>query len=301
MWRQSFQHLDWEALCAGLKKDVVLKKSFKQAQETIASPSSKSWHGSDVSTETRHVLEVARHFLCLSEKELRKQVPSSKESKLPKSVLATLPSIQLPGPDGEIEEVFLFKHPQFPFRTATLRSSASQAMSTGVMSASNHNYEQQALDVFKHTQSQCIDEQGVRSLCQKEPHMLTLEEFCGKNFFKKLQQLEPNNEAASDEELEEEDDTALMNLVGAAAPSLARVSSSASLGDLGMSRAASFQTPKSKPSRRETSMQEEHSVDDAGSVSGKDSLLTSMDKSSEKKGQQGLVVCHLMLTSIESV
>ena len=291
-WKTSFTHLSWEEMCERVKSEPATKKAFREAQATMADPSSRPWQSSQVLSETNFVLEICKHYICLSEKELRKQVPSAKGSKIPKSILQSLPSVQMAGPDGEVEELFLFRHPSEPFRTATLRSMCKQVLSTELMAASSHNYEQQATDLFRHRYSKFIDEQGVKTVLNKEPNILSLEEFCDKSFFKKLEHDPGGKGCGSD--AEDDDDSSLMNLVGSAAPTIARASSASSIQEMpSVRKPGAFTTPKQSKSHSKTAKDVEEVVmeggdamDGVGSVSGKDSLLTSLDRSGEKKGEQ---------------
>ena len=293
-WKQAFAaQMTFDAMAEGVKKNPYIKMAFKQAQQSMADPSSKSWRGSQVCTQTSHVLEISKHYLALSEKELKKKFLNGKSGKIPKALLQTLPSVHIQGPDGEAEEIFLFKHPSKPFRSAVIKSAAQQCLSTEVMSAATHQYEHQGQDVFKHIQSSSMDEQGLKTVLNKEPHIVTLEEFCEKNAFKR-----PQADIVKDEETDledEEEEASLMNLVGSAAATIQRSSSAGSLQDMGIKRASSMTTPKqtkstSWASQMHTPADGDGELDEGdavGSVSGKDSLLTSLDRSGgDKSGEQ---------------
>eukprot|EP00971_Amphidinium_carterae_P352629 6492681-Amphidinium_carterae.3 len=116
-WHAGFKHLEFKEL-VDLSKSEDFKGTVQKARAVFQNTQRPPEVASSVNTSTSLGYQVERHFLGVSEKEMRK---AGECQRIKKSVLAKVPSITIPAEDGQgSEQLFLFADSTHPLRRVKL-------------------------------------------------------------------------------------------------------------------------------------------------------------------------------------
>ena len=174
-WQRAFAHLTWPRLCESLKTDESVMSSWRQAQET-KNGVTRTWPSTEVSENTRFVIEVEKSFKVLTDRELKKALGVQR---LTKEMVKTIPCITVPTPSGTPETLWAFKDESSPWRRASVKMVVEDAQSVQQMSASNHLWEGQGDQMMKHVTEALSNKAAITELLEKDS-LSSLESFLEK-------------------------------------------------------------------------------------------------------------------------
>eukprot|EP00971_Amphidinium_carterae_P352906 6492769-Amphidinium_carterae.4 len=179
---QAFFWLDWQALCARHHKDKAFAGIVGDARQAKAGHRHKPAVDEEVVAATKVELELERSFICLSDREMRRD---ASVSRIPKGALKSVPQIEVPGEGGgERETVYCFKEPSEPYRKLHVKVNIASQHTRTPMPLRNFVYAEQGGDVQNWLVETTAAETGVANLLDKEVHMVSWEDFKSKKLTK---------------------------------------------------------------------------------------------------------------------
>eukprot|EP00971_Amphidinium_carterae_P333414 6468159-Amphidinium_carterae.7 len=117
LWKAGFTHLTWDHLCLNASSDQEFKRFLQAAEKTLDGTEEKP-KGERVYVQQSHGLQLERVFLCVTEREMRKE---GNLQRVPRACLKGLNSVEVPSACGTFKETaYLFVHPSHPFRTCRM-------------------------------------------------------------------------------------------------------------------------------------------------------------------------------------
>eukprot|EP00971_Amphidinium_carterae_P351492 6492140-Amphidinium_carterae.1 len=256
-WRvhsQHFNHMTWQQYCVALnegeEKDIAQFKAFvADAQDKALNPDKKkqAWLPQAVSQTQSAVTELSKHYIALSQGDLKKVLGLRS---ITKGLLSTLPSIEVVNEQGLSECLYLFLDPEKPFRSLQVKALGSFNHSTHCLATDQQTWTQQATEVWKHNLVSKMKTDGVNALLHATS-VMELGDFIEKQKQEKSTDENPLKAKASLDSLgnydvdDEEDD--IGELVGEASTSIQPIAPSgllilASSGSM-TSQAQTYTTP----------------------------------------------------------
>eukprot|EP00971_Amphidinium_carterae_P352480 6492614-Amphidinium_carterae.4 len=244
LWTKCYDFLSWDTFSSRCQdsKNVTFQESLKEATQNLEDITQRTFRASTVETGLQSSVLITRHFLALTEKDLRK---ITNKEKISKADVASLPCLHGKDIHGQVEDYFLFKDPDHPYRTAQLQTSMASALSTPTLSSSLHCWQGQEEAQFQHTTTQALTDAGVANVMARESCWLSIPDFLEQK--QKKAEKEADELEASEVPIEaleglgvdedEGDVDQQVSIVGAAAAvhmkaqKLARSASSNSVGD----------------------------------------------------------------------
>eukprot|EP00971_Amphidinium_carterae_P351487 6492137-Amphidinium_carterae.3 len=123
-------------------------------------------------------LECSRSFLLMTAKELRK---SAQLTKIPKHLVKNVPTVMIRSESdpSQLQEAYIFKHPQKPFRELTIKTYQQVHKKIAALQASQHVWSEEADMALAHQSGKQLDTMKMRHLVDKDGFP-TLEEILAK-------------------------------------------------------------------------------------------------------------------------
>eukprot|EP00971_Amphidinium_carterae_P329360 6461748-Amphidinium_carterae.1 len=163
-----------------------------------------------VTTQKDFSIDVSKRFLILGEKEMKKQLGSQK---LSQKQMHGVPQLRIMNEDGQWEQVFVFPHPDHPWREACISFKQGVVQSGHVLDCSKHAWKGQGDAMYQKSVAASTSEANMQAFFGKDGGMTTLEDFTTKAL--KTKEEAAQNPSHDQSLVKDSDDEA--PLVGAAA------------------------------------------------------------------------------------
>ena len=174
-WRQGFGWMGWQQLTqefhsSGSTLRPYIEMVMKKVEQNLSAE-----QGPGVVAGQLVEVEVSRLFQVANEQEIKSK---TKQNRLPKSLLRSLPSLELPCENGDGKETcYVFKHPRAELRECRMTVKLQCAMENEELAKNGVLYPEQAEHHFAHAVGQHVSQMGMGSVLGKESSLTTFAEW----------------------------------------------------------------------------------------------------------------------------
>ena len=174
----AFPMLEWDALCERYHGDKAFKDEFDAAAKVLAG-APKEFHGSIVQGGVEHAIDLTQKFTLLTERQLANL---SQRTRLPKSIVRNVPSVELPSElGGRWEKYYVFRGKTQGYRIMTVRQTLATTMSSVSLDPHGQIRPRQANEFLERELLKQHEVSRLREVIEKSPDTFrTLEEFLPK-------------------------------------------------------------------------------------------------------------------------
>eukprot|EP00971_Amphidinium_carterae_P333199 6467795-Amphidinium_carterae.2 len=175
---QAFFWIDWTTLCTRVRNDKTFSSVVSEAREAKAGRGARPAVEEEVIAATKIELELERSFICMNEKEMRRDAAVSR---IPKMAIKNVPQLEVPAEGGgETETVYCFKNPDDYYRKLHVKVNIGCQHLKTPMPAKNFVYQDQGGDIHTWLLEATSAGNGVANLLEKEVHLVSWEDFKAK-------------------------------------------------------------------------------------------------------------------------
>ena len=168
-WQAGFSWLTWDELCKeyGNSTSPYLP-TIEAVMEKVCNGTLPN-SGPSVFQSREVTIEITKQMLVATEADLRKRLALSR---VPRSLLQSLPSLELPGESGVIETHYAFLPDDGSFKTCTMKQVMSCTMESEMMEQGKEYWDGQGEKTFLHHVQVQGKASGISSLL-RDPHRAT--------------------------------------------------------------------------------------------------------------------------------
>jgi hypothetical protein len=171
-WEKHFWMKSWGAF-VGMKAERSQCRSVGEGRKTYD-------HDEVLFLEDGQVVDISRKYIILNESELRSHTG---QSRLRKADVASVPVVSLPPQPGEEarEDVYVFPHPDQPFREMTIRRSFGVQHQESWVQPKTRTWDRQCIEGYGYLSAQRQEQMKEKDLLTKNPgKMVTLDSLVAK-------------------------------------------------------------------------------------------------------------------------
>ena len=165
-WQCGFSWLSWEELCKEFASSTSPYVPTIQAVMEKVAKGAVPTTGPAVLHSREVIVEVAKQMQVATEGDLRKRLGLAR---VPRTLLKTLPSLELPGESGAMETHYAFLPEEGSFKTCTIKQVLSCVMENEMMEQGKEYWDGQGEKIFLHQVAAQGKASGIASIL-RDPH-----------------------------------------------------------------------------------------------------------------------------------